>query len=81
MVDDVRVLRDEGAVVFEWASGAPANLVLPRGFSAWLRNGQAEVVAPDGSVIAREGAVISERLTGTEGGICVVDYVLYPPAS
>ena len=56
-------------------------MVWPRGFSAWLRDGETEIVAPDGSAIAREGDVISERLVGVESGICQVDGVLYPPAS
>ena len=81
LIGDVRVLRNEGAVVFEWTSGGRVDLVWPRGFSAWLRDARAEIIAPDGSIVAREGQVISERLTGTEVGICAVDGVLYPPAS
>ncbi len=77
----VRVLRDGSAVAFEWVGGGQVGLVWPRGFSAWLRDGEAEIVAPDGSVIAREGDVIRERLVGVESGICEVDGVLYPPAS
>jgi len=81
LIGDVRVLRDGSAVAFEWVSGGHVDLVWPRGFSAWLRDGEAEIVAPDGSVIAREGDVIRERLVGVESGICEVDGVLYPPAS
>ncbi len=68
-------------MAFEWVGGGPVGLVWPRGFSAWLRDSNAEIVAPDGSLIAREGDVIRERLVGVESGICEVDGVLYPPAS
>ena len=81
LIGDVRVLRDQAAVVFEWTSGSRVDLVWPRGFSAWLRDERAEIIAPDGSIVAREGQIISERLTGTESGICAVDDVLYSPAS
>lgn len=81
LIGDVRVLRNGGEVVFEWAFGGTVDLVWPRGFSAWVRDGKAEIIAPDGSLVASEGDVISERLTGTESGICAVDDVLYPPAS
>jgi len=66
---------------FERVEDGRVDLVWPRGFSAWLRDGETEIVAPDGSAIAREGDVISERLVGVESGICQVDGVLYPPAS
>lgn len=81
LIGDVRVIRVESAVAFEWVEGGQVDLVWPRGFSAWLRDGETEIAAPDGSVIARDGDVISERLGGVESGICEVDGVLYPPAS
>lgn len=81
LLGDVHVLRDGDEVVFESAFGGTVDLVWPRGFSAWVRDGNAEIVAPDGSLVAREGDVISERLTGMEEGICAVDDVLYEPAS
>jgi len=81
LIGDVRVLRDESAVAFEWVSGGQVGLVWPRGFSAWLRDGEAEIIAPDGSRVAREGDVIRERLVGGGSEICGVDGVLYPPAS
>ncbi len=81
LIGDVRVLREGDSVAFEWVNGGPVRLVWPRGFTAWLRDHQAEIVAPDSSVIAREGDVIRERLGGLEDGICEVDGVIYPPAS
>ncbi len=81
LLGDVRLIRHESAVAFERVEGGRVDLVWPRGFSAWLRDGETEIVAPDGSVIARDGDVISERLVGVESGICQVDGVLYPPAS
>ena len=81
LIGDVRVIRVESAVAFERVEGGGVDLVWPRGFSAWLRDGETEIVAPDGSVIARDGDVISERLIGVESGICHLDGVLYPPAS
>jgi hypothetical protein len=81
LLGDVRVLRDGDEIVFERAFGGMVDLVWPRGFSGWVRDGKAEIVAPDGSIVAREGDIISERLTGTEAGICAVDDVLFPPAS
>ena len=81
LIGEVRVIRAESAVVFERVEGGRVDLVWPRGFSAWLRDGEAQIVAPDGSVIARDDDVISERLVGVESEICRVDGVLYPPAS
>ncbi len=81
LIGDVRVFRVGGAVAFEWVGAGQVDLVWPRGFSARLRHGATEIVAPDGSVIAREGDVISERLVGVESGICQVDGVFYQPAS
>ena len=81
LIGDVRVRRDGNAIAFERVGGGDVRLVWPRGFAAWLRDGEAQIVDPNGSVIAREGEVISERLVGVESGICQVDGVLYPPAS
>jgi len=38
-------------------------LVWPNGFSARLLHGRAELVPPNGSVLAREGAVISNLVS------------------
>jgi len=53
LIGDVRVFRVGSAVAFEWVGAGQVDLVWPRGFSARLRDGETEIVAPDGSVIAR----------------------------
>jgi hypothetical protein len=86
----VRVMREGDTVIFETGAGKQMDLIWPRGFSARLLDGRLEVVAPDGSVVAREG---DELPSGTLGGspsgteaepgfdICQVNTVYYPPAS
>lgn len=44
--------------------GERMSVVWPSGFSARLVNGRAELVAPDGSVLARERDVISNLAGG-----------------
>jgi len=64
------------------ANGALVHVVWPRGFSARLVNGVAEVVAPAGDVLAREG----EAITGLGGNgsdpfeVCTVGGRSYGPA-
>jgi hypothetical protein len=60
--------------------GLPIDLVWPRGFSARLVGGRAELVAPDGTVVIREGDVVSDIISGVPN-ICAVNGVLYPPAA
>jgi hypothetical protein len=67
-------------VVFDYLSGGRVDLVWPRGFSAWLLDGRAEIVAPDGSVVLSEGDVFSDIIGGVPN-ICEVNGVYYPPAS
>jgi hypothetical protein len=57
----LRVDRDADAMVFiEVPNGhRAANLVWPNGYSARVLNGRAELVRPDGSVLARQGDVVS----------------------
>lgn len=75
-----RMLHDDDAIAFEYLDGTAVELTFPRGFSGRLLDGQAELVAPDGSVIAREGDELDE-LVGDTRDICTVNGVTYPPAS
>jgi hypothetical protein len=82
----VRVGRDGDAVVFRLVSDdSVITLIWPRGFSARLVSGRAEIVAPDGTVIARQGDVLADMLggAGDEQGfhICSVSNRIYSPAS
>ena len=63
-VTPARMDRDGTIVVFaDEASGNRLPLVWPNGFSARLLDGRAELVRPDGSVLARDGDVISRLAT------------------
>jgi hypothetical protein len=56
----IRVERDGGSMVFvDAASGNQLQVVWPNGYSARLIDERAELIPPDGSVLAREGDVIS----------------------
>lgn len=80
LINPVRMLRDGETISFELLDGRGVSLVWPRGFSARLLDGRAEIVAPDGSVTARDGDEIT-GLVGDAREICEVDGVTYPPAS
>ena len=59
-----------------------ADLVWPRGFSARLLDGRAELNRRDGSVIAREGDVLDDMGGGGMGGafhVCTVAGKNYGP--
>jgi hypothetical protein len=59
LVPPVRLEREGEAVLFvNVESGRVRELVWPSGYSAWLRNGQAQLVNHDGAIIAQEGDVI-----------------------
>ena len=78
-IEPARVARvGDGVVFILQATGQSIDLVWPRGFSAWLQNGHAEVVAPGGTIVLREGDVFSDIISGVPE-ICEVDGVFYPP--
>jgi hypothetical protein len=61
----IRVERDGVSMVFaDEASGKRLQVVWPNGYSARLVDGRAELVPPDGSVLARDGDVISNLAAG-----------------
>ena len=58
-----------------------ASIVWPSGFSARFLHGRADLVSPDGSVLAREGDVISNLAGGAadNGDILVcIDFAMRP---
>ena len=66
-------------------SGSTEAVVWPRGFSARLVGGVAEIVAADGTVVAREGDVIDlgggwDGSGGPAFHVCSVNGTIYPPA-
>jgi len=68
---DVRLARQGSAVVFVRLDGGVSDLIWPAGWSARLVDGRAELVSPDGDVIAREGDLI-RYLGGGNGGVCLI---------
>jgi len=55
----VRVARDGDRMAFVLVdTGVDRRVLWPRGFSARLHQGRAELVAPDGTVVACDGGVI-----------------------
>lgn len=54
-------------VVVSMLSGEVVPIVWPSGWVAWRVDGRAELVARDGSVVAREGDVIEDRYGGGTG--------------
>jgi hypothetical protein len=57
----------------------PLALVWPRGFSARLVGGRVEIVSPEGTVVGRDGDVLS-TLGGGPEEVCAVGGMVYPPA-
>jgi hypothetical protein len=66
LLPPVKLVLDGDALVFEGLDGAGARVpvVFPMGFQAWSVDGTAQLVAPEGIVLAREGDVL-DRLGGT----------------
>jgi hypothetical protein len=61
----IRVERDGVSMVFaDEAGDSRVQAVWPNGYSARLLNGRSELISPDGSVLARDGDVISGLASG-----------------
>jgi hypothetical protein len=68
LLASVRVASSGDAlIVLSAATGEPVQVVWPSGWAAWRRDGVAELVDRDGSVVAREGDVIEDRFGGGTG--------------
>ena len=63
-------------------TGMTVELIWPHGFAAWLINGKAEIVAPDGTVIGFSGDVLSDLGGGGGPGnassVCGIGNRIYP---
>jgi hypothetical protein len=86
LMEQVTLIRDEDQLTFLVTdTGRFRPVVWPRGFSAREFDGHAELVAPDGAVVAAEGEV----LDGVGGAgplpdafvVCSVGSTTYGPAS
>ena len=65
LLTPIRLERDGTSMVFaDEASTNRLQVVWPSGYSARLTNGRSELIAPDGSVLARDGDVISNLAAG-----------------
>lgn len=79
----VRVARSGSELIFiSTMAGTPENIVWAYGFSARVVDGQAQLVAPDGTVVAREGDVITDAggglgLTGDAFHVCQIGKTMY----
>ncbi len=84
--DHVAVVWDRAAHAISftfdlWGENAQATTILwPRGFSAREYKGRLELVAPDGSVVARDGEAVPNVIGDDPAHVCMVDGVLYQPA-
>lgn len=86
LMEQVTLGRDGNDLTFLLLdTGVPRPVIWPRGFSARLYLGRAELVAPDGKMIAADGDVLDG--IGGSGplpdafSVCTVGSTTYGPAS
>lgn len=77
--------RGDSVIVVSTTNGDERPVVWPRGFAARLLGGRAEVVAPDGTIVAREGEVLPALggglgASGPTFHICSIGDKDYPAA-
>ena len=83
LLSPVRVTRSGSQLIFVLLmTGSPTPIVWVYGFSARLVDGKAELVAPDGTVVAREGDVLSNLggglgSTGDAFHVCSIGLTTY----
>jgi hypothetical protein len=75
----VRLGRSGDAVTLTNTYGDVNALIWPRGFAAWLVDGKAEILAPDGTLVGREGDTLA-NLGGGGDTICSVGDKMYLPS-
>jgi hypothetical protein len=77
---------DGATLTYTSAEGASWGVLWPRGFSARLRQEQAEIVSPAGAIVGSQGQLLN-GLGGASGGgpgdfvVCQVGAEVYGPAS
>ena len=86
LLEPVRIRLDPDRLTFVMVDvETERRVVWPRGFSARLNGGRGELVAPDGSVIGRDGDVL-DRIGGAGPQpdafhVCTVEALSYGPSS
>ncbi len=79
----LRIIWDRAAGTIRFIgvdTGGVVELTWPRGFSARVVADRLEIVAPDGTVVGRDGGILS-GLGGSTSDICEVGGTIYRPAS
>jgi hypothetical protein len=58
-------VEGDALVLVPEAGGAPIDVVWPSGWAAWIRDGRAELVDRNGSLVGREGDIVDGFGGGT----------------